>query len=118
MTYAEAKRTASKLFGPGLKLHRGKNRCFLLRPDGLPMGDGRSWLECLRSAGEAVMLKNARTEALKVRLEEFVKVTGWDPEKLTEKQLAYFDVWMTAKDENKEPPPPPTNIVEKLVKLF
>lgn len=61
MTFLEAQQTARRLFG-NTKLHRGKNRCFVLR-DGMVIGDGRSWLEALRSAGELQMAKNAMTEA-------------------------------------------------------
>lgn len=131
MNYVEARQTAQRLFGD-VKLHRTKNhgKCLVLRkrktqrkmstPDGekivhgeeyVPIGDGKSWLEALRSAGTFVMAENKKREiemeALKARLEEFQKATGWDPERLDEEQLGYFDVWMACKDKGEEPPPAP-----------
>ncbi len=101
MTFIEAKQTAAKLFGPGLKLHRGKNRCFVIR-DGMPIGDGRSWLEALRSAGEMQMAKNAMQEAEEKRVGEMIKAfnlvhpeinlaVGAPP--LTEEELVKFDAF-------------------------
>ncbi len=96
MTFLESLQTAKKLFGPGTKLHRGKHKCFVMR-DGMPIGDGRSWLEALRSAGEMQMAKNTRDEAeaerIKVMLTAFrAKYPDIDPEKqLTTEQLIIFD---------------------------
>lgn len=101
MTYLEAKQTARRLFG-SVTLHRGKNRCFVLR-DGLAIGDGKSWLEALRSAGEAAMLKNAKDEAeakrVNAMIEAFkVKHPDLDVEKLSEQQLAVFDAFTVEYD--------------------
>lgn len=98
MNLLEAKQTAAKLFGPGLKLHRGKNRCFVIR-DGMPIGDGRSWLEALRSAGEMQMAKNAYQEAEAKRIQVMIDAfraehPAIDPTKtLTSEQLALFDAF-------------------------
>ncbi len=96
MTYQEAIKTASKLFGPGLKLHRGKNRCFVIR-DGMPIGDGSSWLEALRSVGEMQMAKNAIQDAEVTRVNAMIQCfrdehPDIDPTKeLTPQQLELFD---------------------------
>lgn len=107
MNFAAARQTVAKLFGPGLKLHRGKNKCFLLR-DGLVLADGLSWLECLRSYGEVCMLQNARRDAEHLKtaamIEQFKKEhPTLDPEKLTEEQLLAFDSWVTEYEKPKAP---------------
>ncbi len=100
MTFVEAKTTAAKLFGPGLKLHRGKNRCFIIR-DGMPIGDGRSWLEALRSAGEMQMAKNAMNDAEAIRVKKMLEVfraeyPDINPEKeLTKEELDIFDEFVS-----------------------
>ncbi len=119
MTYAEAKRTALKLFGPGTALMRTDKarRCLVLNDRGVPFGDGKSWLEALRSAGTFRMLQNEvkakEAQRFKERFEEFAKTTGWDTEKLNEEQLLYFDVWMACKEKGEEPPPVPAIEAEK-----
>lgn len=124
MNYAEAKRTAVRLFGLGTQLKRTDNarRCLVLNTEGMPFGDGMSWLEALRSAGTFIMLKNEvkqkEAQRLKERFEEFAKLTGWDVEKLTEPQLGYFDVWMACVEKGEAPPPPPATVIEKIVKVF
>ncbi len=104
MTFAEAKRTAVKLFGPGIRLHRGHlGNCYVIR-DTKPIGDGRSWLEALRSAGEFQMLKNAYNDAEVVRVETMIKAfraehPDIDPSKqLTPEQLEVFDAFTEAYD--------------------
>ncbi len=99
MNLLQAKQTAAKLFGPGLKLHRGKNRCFVIR-DGMPIGDGSSWLEALRSAGEMQMAKNAMADAEAERVKTMIQAfrvahPDIDPSKnLTEEQLKVFDAFV------------------------
>lgn len=119
MTYVEAKKTAEKLFGPNLKLHRGRNRCFVIGPSGLPIGDGRSWLEALRSAGEMQMAKNAMNDAEAGRVKKMLEVfraeyPSINPEKeLTKDELDIFDAFVTEYEKPKEPVVP----TEPLVKL-
>ena len=107
MNYAEAKRTALKLFGPGTVLKRTSEHhtCLVLDPSGFPIGDGGSWLEALRSAGTLRIMQNEKkrveAEKLKAFFEEYVKETGHDPEKMTEEQLFHFEGWMAKKVQEK-----------------
>lgn len=111
MNFQTARATVAKLFGQGFKLHRGKNRCFLLK-NGLAVADGRSWLECLRSYGEIMMLQNAIREKeaaeINARIEAFKKLhPEIDTEKpMTAEQLNCFDAFMDAKPVTMPPPKP------------
>ncbi len=102
MNFIEAKKTAARLFGP-VKLHRGKNRCFVIR-DGMPIGDGRSWLEALRSAGEMQIAKNAKDAAEHERVALMInafrsKYPDIDPTKeLAPAQLELFDAFTAEYD--------------------
>ncbi len=119
MTYAEAKKTALKLFGPETTLKRTDNarRCLVLSPTGTPVGDGRSWLEALRSAGTYYIMKDevrkAEAARFKTLFEEYTKETGYDPEKMNETQMAHFDAWMAAKEKGVPTPPAPAVEPEK-----
>lgn len=108
MTFLEAQQTARRLFG-NTKLHRGKNRCFVLR-NGLPIGDGKSWLEALRSAGELQMLMNATAEDEQKYTHDMIaafreKHPDMPIDKLTEEQLAIFDVFVIEYEKENLPPP-------------
>lgn len=104
MNYLTAKQTVAKLFGPGFKLQRWNNRCFLLRADGLAVADGRSWLECLRSYGEVKMLENARADAearkVKAMIDAFQaahpEIDASQKTPMTEEQLKTFDAFAAA----------------------
>ncbi len=97
MTFVEARNLAKRLFGAE-KIHRGKHRCFIIR-DGMVIGDGLSWLEALRSAGEMQMAKNAMDEAEQKHVSEIlgafrtahpdVPLEG----QLTDAQLEAFDAF-------------------------
>ncbi len=97
MTFLEAKQKAIRLFGDVI-LHRGKNRCFVIR-DGMPIGDGRSWLEALRSAGEMQMARNALDDAEHARVQKMLTAfraahPDINPEQtLSEAQLQTFDAF-------------------------
>ena len=129
MNLLKAKQTAAKLFGPGLKLHRGKNRCFVIR-DGMPIGDGSSWLEALRSAGEMQMAKNAITEAVQEHVHKMIaafkaKHPELPVEGLTEEQLLIYDAFVTEYEKTNPPPgqkaapeaPAPTSAIPEIKRI-
>lgn len=101
MTFLEAQQTARRLFG-NVKLHRGKHQCFVIDiVTDMPIGNGKSWLEALRSAGEYHMMKNAMREAemahVAACIEGFkaahpeMKIDG---DKFTDEQLEAFDAFV------------------------
>lgn len=101
MTFLEAQQTAKRLFG-NVKLHRGKHQCFVIDlVSDMPIGNGKSWLEALRSAGEYHMMKNAMREAemahVAACIEGFkaanpdMKIDG---DKFTDEQLEAFDAFV------------------------
>ncbi len=104
MNVTEAHNTAQKLFGENVTVFRGKHKCFVLR-NGEPIGDGRGWLEALRSAGSMEIVKQTAKEAddLKVMLEKFrAAYPTINPEKqLTKEELEIFDAWVEKYQEGK-----------------
>ncbi len=94
MKFLEAKNTARRLFG-NVELRRNSfHRCIVVQ-NGKAIGDGHSWLEALRSAGEFQMLRNdLEAKRIKVIVDEYAKMTGIDASKpLTAEQLEAFDKW-------------------------